>query len=98
MENTYYLKDYIEAVKNFVNDTKNWGNLDTYKHYVAVSSNWIESEDNQENGLNLAWSFKKENLTNSEIVEEFYKQVINILNSNIENDVDYLEFIKIKYN
>lgn len=98
MENTYYLKDYIEAVKKFVNDTKNWGNLDTYKYYIAVGSNWIESKDNQENGLDLAWSFKKENLTNSEIVEEFYKQVINILNSNIENDVDYLEFIKIKYN
>lgn len=98
MENTYCLKDYIKAVKKFVNDTKNWGNLDIYKHYIAVGSNWIESEDNQENGLDLAWSFKKENLTNSEIVEEFYKQVINILNSNIENDVDYLEFIKIKYN
>lgn len=98
MENTYYLKDYVEAVKKFVNDTKNWGNLDAYKYYIAVGSNWIESKDNQENGLDLAWSFKKENLTNSEIVEEFYKQVINILNSNIENDVDYLEFIKIKYN
>ena len=98
MEKTYYLKDYIEAVKKFVKDTKNWGNLDIYKHYIAVGSNCIESEDNQENGLNLAWSFKKENLTNSEIVEEFYKQVINILNLNIENDVDYLEFIKIKYN
>lgn len=98
MENTYYLKDYIEAVKKFINDTKKWASLNIYKYYIAVGSNWKESSDFIENSLNLNWAFKKENVTNFEIVEEFYKQVINILSSNIENNVDYLEFIKIKYN
>lgn len=88
MKNNYNFEDYKKGVLSFIEDTKNWGNLDEYKFYTACNSydNWEETTDNTNGGLDVSWAFHKENVTENEILEHFYKEVINILNADIENN------------
>lgn len=58
------LKDYIKVAKEFSEETKEWYNLDEYKHYIATGIcgneygyGWRESCDNAEGGLDIKWAF-----------------------------------------
>jgi len=87
----YNLKEYIKSVKLFVEETKEWGELDNYKHYVAVENGWLESEDNHEGGLSLSWAFKKD-ISDDVIKEHFIKEVNIVLDTLIfGNGIENLE-------
>lgn len=87
----YNLKKYIESVKKFVEDTKEWGNLDRYQHYVAVNGEWVESCDNAEGGLDVSWSFKKD-VDLVLIKEHFIEEITNMLRClALDNDVTDLD-------
>lgn len=58
---------------------------------------WEESCDNEKSGLDVSWAFQKDNVTDLEISEHFYKELIIILNSNIDNEVDYINYVELDY-
>lgn len=101
MKFNYSLEEYKKGVKKFVADTKNWITLDDYKFYTATGNTneiWEETSDNANGGLDVSWAFHKDNITDKEIVEKFYENIIGVLNTNIENEVDYINNIEINYN
>ncbi len=83
------LKEYIDSVKKFSKDTKDWGNLDKYNHYTSDGSDWKESSDNAHGGLDVSWAFHKD-VTDDEIKENFIKLITEnldciIFGNGIEN-------------
>lgn len=77
MEIEYCLKDYINGVKKFIEESKNWINIDSYKFYTCtgnVADDWEESCDNANGGLDISWAFKKKEITDLEIIEQFLKK------------------------
>lgn len=100
MDVQYYLDDYKNGVRKFIEDTKNWFSLDSKKFYLSSGnsmSEWEECNDKNNRGLDVSWAFKRENVTDLEIVKEFYKNIIEILNSDINNQIDYINCIDLDY-
>ncbi len=100
MKIKYSLENYIEGVKAFNKETMEWSYLDDKYQYIAsgnVSEPWEKSCDNAHGGLYISWAFKKENLTNEEILEHYYEELIDILRLDMENEVDNIEYIEINY-
>lgn len=54
------LKDYIEATKNFSEETKAWGNLSEYAYYTTTGNSWEESCDNASGGIDISWAFHED--------------------------------------
>lgn len=94
----YNFNEYKNGVLSFVNDTKSWNSLDKYKFYTTcgelVSKDWEETTDNANGGLDISWAFHKKNITEDEILTHFYKEIINILNANIDNctEIENIQF------
>lgn len=64
--NLVTFKRYKEACLKFAEDTKEWGELDEYRFYIANEhGEWGESYDNGELGISLKWAF---HLSKSEII------------------------------
>ena len=97
MDAQYYLDDYKKAVRKFAEDTKEWNSLDENKFYVSYGYEWEENTNNANRGLDISWAFKKENITDKEIIKKFYEEIIEILRSDIENGVDYINCIDLDY-
>lgn len=97
MDVQYYLDDYKKAVRKFVEDTKNLNSLEDNKFYVSYGYEWEENFDNINRGLDIKWAFKKENITDKEIIKKFYENIIEILKSDIENGIDYINCIDLDY-
>ena len=94
----YNFKDYKNGVLSFASNTKEWDKLDEYKFYTACNSydEWEETSDNANGGLDVSWAFHQENITDVEILEHFYNEIINILNTNIENEAE-IKSIELNY-
>ena len=75
----YNLKEYIESVKKFVEDTKDWGYLDICKMYMAVGSDWVETCNNAEGGINVSWAFKLDDVDEDLIKKHFIEEIADLL-------------------
>lgn len=86
--NMYSLRNYVESVENFINDSRDWYELDYYKFYVSTENgSWVENSDNSDGGLDVSWAFKKDP-TFEEIREKFIGLLKDFLNIIIENDIN----------
>lgn len=98
MKIIYNFEDYKKCVLSFAEDTKEWEGLDERRWYTACNTyeSWEETTDNSNGGLDIRWAFHRENISNTEILEHFYEEIMNILNTNIDNEVD-IESIEFDY-
>lgn len=74
------VEKYAEICKKFAADTAEWGGLDEYKFYTTDGSDWTETADNANNGVDVSWAF---HLSSEEIeqraAEELFEQLLNEL-------------------
>lgn len=83
------LKEFTSTALQFAKDTKEWGELDPYKHYTTNGTNtWIKSCDNEHGGMDLEWAF---HLSKEEILklveEEYMNQKEELVESLLERDL-----------
>ena len=87
----YNLIEYVEAVKSFANDTKDWYALSDYKFYTNKRHEWVESSDNECGGLDVSWAFHKE--PNFDTIREKFVELVtqDITELVIGNDTKSVE-------
>lgn len=86
----YNLKDYEMSVRQFVEDSQEWGGLEEYKFYTSDYNGWTETSDNAHGGLDVSWAFQL-NPTFEEIRDKFIELLKNELDSFNQNDVKNFE-------
>lgn len=85
------LKDYIKVAKEFSEETKEWYNLDEYKHYIATG---ICGNEYGYGGLDIKWAF---HLSPEEIEKCALDEFADFLSS-VDNRIeDYLTNIDKKH-
>lgn len=83
------LKDYIEATKNFSEETKAWGNLNEYAYYTTTGNSWEESCDNASGGIDISWAFHEDaEKIEKEAVQHLIDEIVDRLEQGIDEGWD----------
>lgn len=81
--NTKNFQNYKKTVRKFIEDTKEWGDVDSKKFYTCemttgvepeIVADWKETPDNAHGGLDVQWAFGK-SPTDIEILERYAQEL-----------------------